>query len=141
MQQGQCIPALAAALQVQTDATPEQLLSAEESLKQSISKSQADVHLCINFKSFEVGNLALFVPSANGIYKALNSEASFLDIDSLLSRTHELLSSTPFIVGEIISRRVYAAAENYNPFGLRSGTEFAVLSISEVEFSNAATYS
>jgi hypothetical protein len=101
-----------------------------------LARAKAALRSSICFTTFEEGSLALFFPSANGHFVAFNCNTPlhFLDFDSLKSSTRALLTTKNFIVGEILKRRVFTAASEYNPFSLTPGTQFTVLSINEVDF-------
>lgn len=134
--QDQGFATLASSLELSAEATPEKVVSVFRSLKHDLAKAKFALRSSICFTSFEVGSLALFFPSAHGSFVAFNCNTPyhFLDFDSLKSTTQALMSTKHFIVGEIMRRRTFTAAAEYNPFSLVPGTGFTVLSINEVDF-------
>lgn len=113
--------------------TPNSLKTYVEGLKLSLhSESQKSASM-ISFTAFNEGSIALFFPTLEGHFLAFNFNCPnhFLDLDSLSPATLQCLTQQPYLVGHIISLKVYRAGA-INPFSLQKNTEYALLAIQEM---------
>ncbi len=91
----------------------------------------------ISFKSFHIGDIALFFPANAGkdIYIAFHSGCPhrYLSISTLQTfRQNKLKNIDAYVLGKIIFMEKFVANINENPYNLSIGTEYHIIDVESV---------